>query len=281
MSDQGNEHEENDMSAQPDERDHERDHERVRVGVETDTDADFRDRVLARMPEDAREEMRAHWAGRPMDERARDREQATEEDWALVHAARAERRAKVWRESLPTEFADARVSALYPAQHPDLLRKWWGSDHRILYLRSEVVGNGKTHAAYAIANQVCERVWCAAWTLADLLDTQIGRERDRDVWRTATRCDLLILDDVGQEISVGWEKEKAREILHRLLSDRAGRGKRTIITTNRKGSWIESDSKEDGGGYGAAVADRLQHQAVVIEFKGESLRQGVEWGDLG
>jgi DNA replication protein DnaC len=114
----------------------------------------------------------------------------------------------------------------------------------------------------------------AGWTVADFLTSQRPGEYDARAWKIATRCDLLILDDLGQEMGIGWEKEKARETIHRLLDTRARHGKRTIITTNRSGEWIEEC-------YGSALADRFVHDALPLVFEGQSRRTVRDWGDLG
>lgn len=232
--------------------------------------------LLARVPEDKRallEAGRAEWRARRARGEAAPNERATRADWDALRARLATERAKVWRDSVPELFRDARVDNLYPDQHPDKLRAWWKSGARILYLRSEIVGNGKTHAAYAVANAVCDRFWVAARIVPDLMASQRQGDYDARAWRVATRCDLLILDDLGQEVSEGWEKEKARETLHRLLDTRARHGRRTIITTNRDGAWIERI-------YGSALADRLVHDSLPLVFEGPSRREVRDWGDL-
>lgn len=234
----------------------------------------FIQRLAARVPaedvEAGRAQAHARWERARAGER-QPNDAATREDIEELRTRLAVERAEDWRKTLPSMYRDARVSDLAADQHPDKLRAWWKSGARILYLRSAIVGNGKTHAAYSIANGVCDRVWVAGWIVADFLATQ--REYDSRAWRVATRCDLLILDDLGQEVGVGWEKEKARETLHRLLDLRARHGRRTIITTNRDGAWMETH-------YGAALADRLIHDGLPLEFTGPSRREVRDWGDL-
>lgn len=247
-------------------------------GVESDFIARLAERVGAHLPEDSRalvEAGRADWLARIERGEAPPNDASTAEDWAALRARLAAERATDWRASVDPEYADAHPSKLSEDQHPDKLRAWWSSGGRILYLRSATVGNGKTYAAHAIANAVCDRVWVAGWTVADFLASQRQGEYDARAWKIATRCDLLILDDLGQEMGIGWEKEKARETIHRLLDTRARRGKRTIITTNRSGEWIES--KE---GYGSALADRFVHDALPLVFEGPSRRAVRDWGDL-
>lgn len=242
---------------------------------EPTVDAGFIERLSARMPESRRAEMVEHWAGRPIDERST-YEKATDEDWALVRSMFAHDRERDWREFVATHarvYADARPSALAADQHRSEIEQWWASDKRLLYLRGKP-GGGKTYAAYAIANAVCHHTWCEAVMLSELLAT-VGERSDefRNAWRSAVRCELLILDDLGQESTAGWRKEEARDLLHRLLSARETNERRTVITTNQDGDWI-------AGTYGSAIVDRLAHDAVGIEFTGASRRQAKNWGNL-
>lgn len=269
MSDQGNRQETPEMST-PTETDervsaHGAEAERALDGL----DAGYLRALAAHMPEQNRRTLLTT-RPRPIEERARTRVVATEADWKDFHAQRAAERAREWAASVPRMYAEARVDKLAADQHPDKLRAWWTSGRRNLLLRSSTVGNGKTHAAYAVANEVCARVWVEAWTVADLVAAIRPGEHDVAVWRAATRCSLLILDDLGQEYTTDW----VREHVHRLLDQRARDGKRTIITTNLNGTELEERYQS------AALLDRLVHDTLVIEFTGPSRRQPVDWGDL-
>lgn len=238
--------------------------------------------AIAALPPEVQEIALQHRAGRPIAARRAESNEATPEDWSELFDRLKAERAQDWRSTVPREFAAAATQLLAADQQPEAIRQWWASDRTILVLRSERPGNGKTYAAFAVANRVCDQVWCVAYQLSDLVRDQIGRDPDPRVWNRATRCELLILDDVGQEagsgVAVGvssWKRDEARDVLHRLLSIRNGAGLRTILTTNRDGDWLDS-------GYGSAVLDRMGQNAEVIEFTGESRRADAapQWGEL-
>lgn len=240
--------------------------------------------AIAALPPEHQETARRH-PPRPIAERAAERSVATPEDWDELYTRLRTERAADWRASVPREFADACPGNLTADQHPGTIRNWWRSGHTNLVLRSPRPGNGKTYAAYAVANQVSDRFWCVAYQVSELVRDQIARNPDPGMWNRAIRCELLILDDLGQESGVSWEREKARDMLHRLLSTRNGAGRRTIITTNRDGDWLDGQT-DPSTGYGSSVLDRLGQDAVVIEFTGESRRETSrtrtrdEWGEL-
>lgn len=246
--------------------------------------------AIAALPTERHREIARQFAeGRPLAERAAERSIAVREDWDDVFARRRADRAADWRASVPREFANASVDRLAPEQHPDKIRAWWNGNRSFLILRSDTVGNGKTYAAYAVGNRVCDRVWCVAHLLSDLVRNEIARQSDPQMWRYAVMCELLVLDDVGQESGVSWKREEARDVLHRLLSARNGDpNRRTIITTNRDADWLEGKPTPDGQptGYGSAVFDRMAGDAEVITFTGDSRRDdarsggGRDWGDL-
>jgi hypothetical protein len=244
--------------------------------------------AIAALPPEHQETARRH-PPRPIAERAAERSVATPEDWDELYVRLRAERAADWRASVPREFESACPGNLAPDQHPETIRDWWRSGRTNLVLRSPRPGNGKTYAAYAVANQVCERFWCVAYQVSELVRDQIDRTPDPRMWNRAVHCELLILDDLGQESGVSWEREKARDMLHRLMSARNGSGRRTIITTNRDGAWLigaADPSTGERGGYGPAVLDRIGQDAVVIEFTGESRRETPgtpsrsDWGDL-
>lgn len=183
---------------------------------------------------------------------------------ALAH----ERRSKAWVKGVPKKYRDARIDALTPEQHPEKLRAWLASDSEVLVLASPTVGNGKTYAAYAVgwaAHEAGQSV-CAR-TAADLMAAlRPTGDHDPEIWHTVTRCDLLLVDDLGQDRITEWTREQ----FHRLINERNAEGRRTIVTTNKGPREIEET-------YGSAIADRLIDEATPIRFTGESRRRPTEW----
>lgn len=193
--------------------------------------------------------------------------ETTEEGRARAAIAH-ERRSKAWVKGVPRKYREARLDALTVDQHPDRLRAWLASDSEVLVLASPTVGNGKTYAAYAAAWAAHEAgQWACARTAADLMAAlRPTGEFEPEIWHTVTRCDVLLIDDLGQDRLTDWTREQ----LHRLINERNAEGRRTIVTTNKGPREIEEI-------YGPAIADRLIDEATPILFTGESRRRPTEW----
>lgn len=224
------------------------------------TGADVMRALMARMPETAR----ARAARENFDfQRAESVEDARERR-ALAH----ERRARAWVKGVPRKYRDARLDHLLPDQHPGKMRAWLASDSEVLVLASPTVGNGKTYAAYAVCWAAHEAgQWVCARTAADLMAAlRPTGDYEPEIWHTVTHCDLLLIDDLGQDRLTEWTREQ----LHRLINERNAEGRRTIVTTNRSPREIEDI-------YGPAIADRLIDEATPVKFTGESRRRAAEW----
>ena len=74
-------------------------------------------------------------------------------------------------------------------------------------------------------------------------------------------CDLLILDDLGTEMSTAF----TQNALYTLLDGRLRAGKKTIISTNLNAEDIAER-------YGAALASRLRGEYEWLEFLGRDIR---------
>lgn len=224
------------------------------------TGADVVRALMARMPETAR----ARAAREDFDYPRAESTDEGRERRALAH----DRRARAWVKGVPRKYRDARMDQLTPEQHPDKLRAWLTSDSEVLVLASPTVGNGKTFAAYAVCWAAHEAgQWVCARTAADLMAAlRPTGDYEPEIWHTVTRCDLLLIDDLGQDRLTDWTREQ----LHRLINERNAEGRRTIVTTNRGPREIE-------GIYGPAIADRLIDEATPIKFTGESRRRPTEW----
>ena len=75
-------------------------------------------------------------------------------------------------------------------------------------------------------------------------------------------CDLLILDDLGTEMTSNF----VQSALYQLVNGRLLAGKSTIISTNLTPAQLESR-------YGAAIWSRLQGEYTVLAFAGEDIRK--------
>ena len=88
-----------------------------------------------------------------------------------------------------------------------------------------------------------------------------GEEADGDVDR-ALRCDLLILDDLGTELTTSF----VQSAMYQLVNTRLITGKKTVISTNLSPA-------ELGRRYGAPVLSRLQGEYQLLLFFGEDIRR--------
>ncbi len=100
-------------------------------------------------------------------------------------------------------------------------------------------GLGKTHLSLAIADEVIKRGFTAIYGSAPELLREIekqyfGRE-DGDTMASLSKCDLLILDDLGAES----EKSLYTSLLYELINARISRGLPTIINSNCSASELK------------------------------------------
>lgn len=218
-------------------------------------------RLLREMPPDARD------AGARLDEAAFPRAETTDEKRARRTQA-MEARGHTWEARVPAKFRTARLADLAPDQHPDAVRAWLASESPTLVLAGTLPGNGKTHTAYALGWSAHEAgLWPCAYTMADLnAALRPSGEFEPEAWHTVTRCDLLIIDDLGTERVTDWTEEQ----LHRLFDTRGRERRRTIVTTNLTSKKIEDR-------YDSRVADRLLDDAVPLKFEGRTRRKPRSW----
>lgn len=88
-----------------------------------------------------------------------------------------------------------------------------------------------------------------------------GDEAESDVTR-ALRCDLLILDDLGTELTTSF----VQSAMYQLVNTRLITGKKTVISTNLSPTELARR-------YGAAVLSRLQGEYQMLIFFGEDIRR--------
>ena len=132
-------------------------------------------------------------------------------------------------------------------------------------------GLGKTFLSAAIARAVAEKGAGVAYDTVSGLLSSFEKERfsrDGDEQSDAASrvrqlmsCDLLILDDLGTEMSTAF----TQNALYTLLDGRLRAGKKTIISTNLNAEDIAER-------YGAALASRLRGEYEWLEFLGRDIR---------
>lgn len=128
-------------------------------------------------------------------------------------------------------------------------------------------GLGKTFLSACIAKTVANNGYSVVYESAAHLFSELERakfdadEEARVNARKYTACDLLIIDDLGTEMSGQFTTAS----LYTLVNDRILNGKSTIISTNL-------NTEELGRRYSPQIASRLRGDYLRVAFVGEDIR---------
>ena len=103
----------------------------------------------------------------------------------------------------------------------------------------------------------------AASVFARFEDAKFRRDEDggEDADR-CMRCDLLILDDLGTEMTTSF----VQSALYQIVNGRLMEKRSTIISTNLA-------PEEIGSRYGRSVLSRLEGEYEILPFFGEDIRR--------
>jgi len=131
-------------------------------------------------------------------------------------------------------------------------------------------GLGKTFLSAAIAREVSAEgfsvVYDTAIHIFDRFEARkFGKENGEEVEADVDRvldCDLLILDDLGTELTTPFVQSALYSIVNGRILDRRA----TILNTNLK---LEELSRR----YGSQTASRLEGEYQVLPFFGEDIRR--------
>ena len=130
-------------------------------------------------------------------------------------------------------------------------------------------GLGKTFLSAAIAREVSGDGWSVVYDTAAHIfqrfeDRKFGREEGEEAEGDVTRvltCDLLILDDLGTEMTTAFVQSALYQIINSRLMER----RPTILSTNLKVA-------ELAGRYGAQTASRIEGEYQILTFFGQDIR---------
>lgn len=129
-------------------------------------------------------------------------------------------------------------------------------------------GLGKTHLSAAIAREVSEKGWSVVYDTAahvfERFETQkFGREdgAESDVERVLN-CDLLILDDLGTEMTTAF----VQSALYQIINTRLMEKRSTIISTNLSPEKLAQR-------YSPQIASRIEGEYQILPFVGEDIRK--------
>ncbi|MBO6011764.1 MAG: ATP-binding protein [Oscillospiraceae bacterium] len=131
-------------------------------------------------------------------------------------------------------------------------------------------GLGKTFLSTCIAREVAEKGYSVVYDTAISVferfeKRKFAREQDEDADADVDRymaCDLLILDDLGTEMTTAF----TQSVLYDLINTRMIRGRRMIISTNLS-------PEEMRRRYTGQICSRLDGEFTVVRFKGRDIRR--------
>lgn len=174
-----------------------------------------------------------------------------EPDPAAVFWARAARLPQLMAAAgVMPEHADG-AQADFPPEVTEDLRAGWDQPGMLITGR---IGTGKTRLAAAIVRRfvlggVAVKFLLARELFMAIRDTyrEHAERTELEVYRELSGIDCLVIDDLGREGSL---TPQVLSVLHAILSQRIGHGRRTIITTNLSLADI-------GRAYDPAIASRL------------------------
>lgn len=146
----------------------------------------------------------------------------------------------------------------------------FGRDSANLLMRGGT-GLGKTFLSSCIARQVASRGFSVVYeTAGDAFsafeDRKFGREsniveRSEERTRRILDCQLLILDDLGTEMSTVF----THSALYGIINSRLASGRKTIVITNLS-------AEELAARYTPQVVSRLSGEFDVVPFRGRDIR---------
>lgn len=135
-------------------------------------------------------------------------------------------------------------------------------------LLSGAPGLGKTFLSAAIAREVSDGGWSVVYnTATHVFDRFEARKFGRDETaeedvRRILSCDLLILDDLGTEMTTGFVSSALYEIVNTRLQRRLS----TVISTNLQPEDLSAR-------YSPQVASRVEGEYEILPFFGTDIRR--------
>jgi len=141
----------------------------------------------------------------------------------------------------------------------------FGTGENLLFIGG--TGLGKTHLSACVANAVAEKGYSVCYESAGGLFGKLEKNRfnpdaqSESAAREFAQCDLLIIDDLGTEISGNF----VTSALYTVLNDRLLAGKSMLISTNLN---IDEIARR----YNPQIASRLQGSFKNLTFIGDDIR---------
>lgn len=132
-------------------------------------------------------------------------------------------------------------------------------------------GNGKTHLAAAIVNELSKKGYIVVFQSVPELIQRIrstfnseNKENETQIMRALLECDLLILDDIGAEKTTEWVEEK----LFNIIDGRYRKELPTLYTSNL-------EPKELKHQVGKRSYDRMVETSLTVKNEAASYRREI------
>lgn len=132
-------------------------------------------------------------------------------------------------------------------------------------------GNGKTHLAAAIVNELSKKGYIVVFQSVPELLQRIrstfnseNKENETQIMRALLECDLLILDDIGAEKTTEWVEEK----LFNIIDGRYRKELPTLYTSNL-------EPKELRNQVGKRSYDRMVETSLTVKNEAASYRREI------
>lgn len=146
--------------------------------------------------------------------------------------------------------------------------KEWNGESLILWGEP---GNGKTHLAAAIVNELSKKGYIVVFQSVPELLQRIrstfnseNKENETQIMRALLECDLLILDDIGAEKTTEWVEEK----LFNIIDGRYRKELPTLYTSNL-------EPKELKNQVGKRSYDRMVETSLTVKNAAVSYRREI------
>jgi DNA replication protein DnaC len=144
----------------------------------------------------------------------------------------------------------------------------WLADHRNLLITGPC-GIGKTWLASALGQKACRNDYTVVYARVPRLFADLelahGDGRFPRLFRSLTKCDLLILDDWGPDrLNAGQRRD-----LMEIVEDRYGAGSTLITSQLPVDKWHDIIGEPT---FADAILDRLVHNSYRLELDGPSMR---------
>lgn len=146
--------------------------------------------------------------------------------------------------------------------------KEWNGESLLLWGEP---GNGKTHLAAAIVNELSKKGYIVVFQSVPELLQRIrstfnseNKENETQIMRALLECDLLILDDIGAEKTTEWVEEK----LFNIIDGRYRKELPTLYTSNL-------EPKELKHQVGKRSYDRMVETSLTVKNEAASYRREI------